>query len=83
MGWQAQQHKWSNQCSLGAPLSVEWLVCTVTQMAAIGVAVANGGAPAKAAADVALEVSNDEDAVAQAIERFVLAPRGLSLQSQL
>ncbi|KAK9917799.1 hypothetical protein WJX75_008413 [Coccomyxa subellipsoidea] len=51
------------------------------QMAAIGVAVANGGAPAKAAADVTLEASNDEDAVAQAIERFVLKPRGLSLQS--
>lgn len=51
------------------------------QMAAIGVAVANSGAPAKAAADVTLEASNDEDAVAQAIERFVLKPRGLSLQS--
>lgn len=44
-------------------------------------AVANAGAPARAAADIVLDFSNDQDAVAHAIERFVLKPRGLSLQS--
>lgn len=51
------------------------------QMAAVGVAVANAGAPAKAAADVTLEFTNDQDAVARAIERFVLAPRGVSMHN--
>ncbi|BDA48530.1 probable sugar phosphatase YidA [Coccomyxa sp. Obi] len=51
------------------------------QMAAVGVAVGNAGAPAKAAADVTLEFSNNQDAVAHAIERFVLAPRGLSMHN--
>jgi hydroxymethylpyrimidine pyrophosphatase-like HAD family hydrolase len=49
------------------------------QLAGIGVAVANAGQAAKAAADVVLEYSNDEDAVARAIERFVLKPHGMSL----
>ena len=34
---------------------------------------ANAGAPAKAAADVVLEETNDQDAVAKAIEKFVLS----------
>lgn len=40
---------------------------------------ANAGKPAKAAADVVLEYSNDEHAVARAIEQFVLKPHGLTL----
>ncbi len=43
------------------------------QLAGLGIAVANAGAPAKAAADVVLEETNDQDAVARAIERFVLS----------
>ena len=43
------------------------------QLAGLGIAVANAGAPAKAAADVVLEETNDQDAVAKAIEKFVLS----------
>ena len=43
------------------------------QLAGLGIAVANAGAPAKAAADVVLEETNDQDAVARAIEQFVLS----------
>lgn len=46
------------------------------QLAGLGVAMGNAGPPALAAAD-AITASNDEDGVARAIERFVLAPRGL------
>ncbi len=45
----------------------------VLQLAGLGIAVANAGAPAKAAADVVLEETNDQDAVARAIEQFVLS----------
>ena len=38
----------------------------------------NAGPLTKAAADVVLEGSNDEDAVARAIERYVLQPRGVA-----
>lgn len=34
---------------------------------------ANAGGPAKAAADVVMEETNDQDAVARAIEQFVLS----------
>ena len=34
---------------------------------------ANAGAPAKAAADVVMEETNDQDAVARAIEKYVLS----------
>jgi hydroxymethylpyrimidine pyrophosphatase-like HAD family hydrolase len=44
------------------------------QLAALGVAVANAGPGAKAAAR-AVVASNDDDGVAEAIERFVLAAR--------
>jgi hydroxymethylpyrimidine pyrophosphatase-like HAD family hydrolase len=47
------------------------------QLAGVGVAVGNAGPLTKAAASVVLEESNDQDAVARAIERFVLAPRGI------
>ena len=43
------------------------------QLAGLGVAVANAGAPAKAAADVFMQETNDQDAVARAIERYVLS----------
>ena len=43
------------------------------QLAGLGIAVANAGALAKAAANVVLEETNDQDAVATAIERFVLS----------
>ncbi len=43
-----------------------------------GVAVGNAGAAARAVADVVVG-SNDDDGVAEAIEKFVLKPRGLSL----
>lgn len=45
----------------------------------LGVAVGNAGAAAKSVADVVVN-SNDEDGVAQAIEKYVLQPRGLSLE---
>jgi hydroxymethylpyrimidine pyrophosphatase-like HAD family hydrolase len=44
------------------------------QLAALGVAMANAGPGLKAIADVVV-ASNDEDGVAEAIERHVLAPR--------
>jgi hydroxymethylpyrimidine pyrophosphatase-like HAD family hydrolase len=49
------------------------------RLAGLGVAVGNAGPAARAAADVVVG-SNDEDGVAQAIERFVLRPRGLGLE---
>ena len=49
------------------------------QLCGLGVAVGNAGEAAKAAADVVLERSNDEDGVAHAIEEYVLRPRGLRL----
>ena len=49
----------------------------LVQLAGVGVAVGNAGPLTKAAADVVLEDSNDQDAVARAIERFVLQPRGV------
>ena len=57
-------------------LRVCWLRVRM-QLAGVGVAVANAGPKTKAAADVVLEETNDQDAVARAIERFVLAPRGV------
>ena len=45
----------------------------VLQLAGLGIAVANAGAPTKAAADVVLEETNDQDAVAHAIEKFILS----------
>ena len=47
--------------------------CSAVQLAGLGVAVANAGGPAKAAADVVMQETNDQDAVARAIERFVLS----------
>ncbi|KAL4433464.1 hypothetical protein ABPG77_010317 [Micractinium sp. CCAP 211/92] len=47
------------------------------QLAGLGVAMGNAGPPALAAAD-AVTASNEEDGVARAIERYVLAPRGLA-----
>lgn len=46
-------------------------------MAGLGVAVGNAGAAARAAASITLAETNDQDAVAVAVERYVLAPRGL------
>lgn len=46
------------------------------QLVGLGVAVANAGALALQVAD-AYTASNAEDGVAQAVERFVLGPRGL------
>lgn len=43
------------------------------QLAGLGVAVANAGAPAKAAADVVMQETNDQDAIARAIEQAVLS----------
>lgn len=48
-------------------------MCIVLQLAGLGVAVANAGAPAKAAADVVIEETNDQDAVARAIEMYVIS----------
>ncbi|PSC69494.1 haloacid dehalogenase-like hydrolase [Micractinium conductrix] len=48
------------------------------QLAGLGVAMGNAGPPVLAVAD-AVTASNDEDGVARAIERFVLAPRGITL----
>jgi Cof subfamily protein (haloacid dehalogenase superfamily) len=48
------------------------------KLCGLGVAVGNAGAAARAVADVVVR-SNDEDGVAEAIETFVLKPRGLSL----
>ncbi|KAF8061109.1 TOC34 [Scenedesmus sp. PABB004] len=48
------------------------------RLAALGVAMGNAGPAVRAAADVAV-APNDADGVAEAIERYVLAPRGLSL----
>jgi hydroxymethylpyrimidine pyrophosphatase-like HAD family hydrolase len=47
------------------------------QMAGWGVAVSNAGPGLKAVADVVVG-SNDEGGVAQAIQRYVLEPRGLA-----
>ena len=44
------------------------------ELACVGVAMSNAGARVKAAADVVVP-SNDEDGVAEAIQRYVLAPR--------
>lgn len=46
------------------------------QLAAVSVAMGNAGAKVKAAADYVMG-SNDEDGVAQAIQQFVLHPRGV------
>jgi len=48
------------------------------QLVGLGVAVGNAAAKVKETADVVVG-SNDQDGVAEAIERYVLAPRGLSL----
>lgn len=45
-------------------------------MAGVGAAVGNAGAAARAAASVVLAETNDADAVAVGVERYVLAPRG-------
>jgi hydroxymethylpyrimidine pyrophosphatase-like HAD family hydrolase len=50
------------------------------QLAAVSAAMGNAGPKVKAAADYVMG-SNDEDGVAQAIQRFVLEPRGLSSSS--
>jgi hydroxymethylpyrimidine pyrophosphatase-like HAD family hydrolase len=50
------------------------------QLAAVSAAMGNAGGKVKAAADYVM-VSNDEDGVAQAIERFVLQPRGAAVGS--
>jgi hydroxymethylpyrimidine pyrophosphatase-like HAD family hydrolase len=50
------------------------------QLAAVSAAMGNAGAKVKAAADYVM-VSNDEDGVAQAIERFVLQPKGVAVCS--
>lgn len=47
------------------------------QLAAVGVAMGNAGAKVKGVAD-AVVGSNDEDGVAQAIQQYVLQPRGLA-----
>ena len=55
---------------------MSWFIleaCTAVQLAGLGVAVANAGGPAKAAADVVMQETNDQDAVARAIEQFVLS----------
>lgn len=49
------------------------------KLCGLGVVVGNAGAAARAVADVVVS-SNDDDGVAQAIERYVLEPRGLSLE---
>ena len=49
------------------------------QLCGLGVAVGNAGAAARSVADVVVG-SNDEDGVAEAIEQFVLQPRGLRLE---
>ena len=46
----------------------------------LGVAMGNAGEKVRAAANAVVS-SNSEDGVAEAIERFVLQPRGLSLDS--
>ncbi|KAG2443542.1 hypothetical protein HXX76_001894 [Chlamydomonas incerta] len=48
------------------------------QLAGLGVAMGNAGPKAKAAADVVLEATNDQDGVAEAIRRFVLEPARLA-----
>ncbi len=48
------------------------------QLAAVSAAMGNAGPKVKAAADYVM-VSNDEDGVAQAIQRFVLEPRGVGV----
>ena len=49
------------------------------QLCGLGVAVGNAGAAARSVADVVVG-SNDEDGVAEAIEQFVLQPRGIRLE---
>lgn len=48
------------------------------QLCGLGVAMGNAGPPALAVAD-AVTATNNEDGVARAVERFVLAPRGLAV----
>lgn len=48
------------------------------QLAAVSAAMGNAGHKVKAAADFVVG-SNDEDGVAQAVERFVLQPRGVGV----
>jgi 3-deoxy-D-manno-octulosonate 8-phosphate phosphatase KdsC-like HAD superfamily phosphatase len=50
------------------------------QMAAVSAAMGNAGAKVKAAADYVM-ATNDEDGVAQAIQQFVLGPRGAAAGS--
>ena len=47
------------------------------RLAGLGVAVGNAGVHARSAADVVLEQTNNEDAVAEAIKEYVLQPRGI------
>jgi len=49
--------------------------------AGVGVAVGNASAAAKAVADVVLEETNDQDAVAVAVEKYVLRPRARALEA--
>lgn len=49
------------------------------QLVGFGIAMGNAGPAAKFAAKF-VTGGNDEDGVAQAIERFVLQPRGIRLQ---
>lgn len=48
-------------------------------LAGTGVAVGNAGRAARAAASAVLAETNDEDAVAVGIERYVLGPRGVAV----
>lgn len=48
----------------------------------LGVAMGNAGSKARAVSQDVMS-TNDEDGVAQAIEKYVLAPRGTSIQEQL
>ena len=48
------------------------------KLCGLGVAVGNAGASARAVAD-AVVGTNDEGGVAEAIERYVLQPRGVRL----
>lgn len=50
------------------------------QLAGLGVAMGNAGPKAKAAADVVLEETNDQDGVARAIMDYVVLPRKAAVQ---
>nr|ADF43173.1 HDH1m [Chlamydomonas reinhardtii] len=52
------------------------------QLAGLGVAMGNAGPKARAAADVVLAATNDQDGVAEAIQRFVLEPARQRRQQQ-